>query len=324
MSSRPIIKAGKGLYFSTPVAHALMAEVGVSTPIEAIEAKANDLLEFVGVVGPPVNLEILASFTDVLRIEENDMPESGRLVPTLDGHFIIQVRSGDNRGRRNFTIAHEIGHALMPGATELNQPKVDVQTGWYKKEDDEEEFLCDVAARTLLLPGPLFRRYCEQVTPSLQNLCDLASVFDASLEAVAFRLASLRLWPCIPVFWELRLKRSQEKVRAPALPGFEDIGEPEKEFRVKFNAGHGTPNFFPAEKHVHRDNPMVTGCLSCGAFTGMSALPTSTGEVNFYIEAMRVPYNRNDGARQDRILSLAFFKPKKSKSQSALSLDVID
>lgn len=313
--TKPYVKAGKGLYFSSPVALALMRETGAADPVAAIEAKANELLVDADVGQPPVNLDILKSFVDVRSIEDVDIPEAGRLVPRLDGGFVIQVRAGENKGRRNFTICHEIGHALMPGASTLNKPKIDVHTGWYKQNENEEEFLCDRAARTLLLPESMFRQCCEQKTPSLQSLCDLAGTFEASLEAVAFRLAGLHLWPCVSVFWELRLKKNQGEAQGLSLPGFEDMGVPVKEYRVKFNVREGKRIIFPADKHVPRDNPMVSNCLSYGSFTGTCTLPTSSGNIAAYVEAMNVPY-RHDGELQDRILSLVFFDPSKPQTQT--------
>ena len=102
-----------------------------------------------------------------------------------------------SRGKRRFSIAHEVAHTLLPGYS--GEAVDDDTTGAYAPAN-EDEALCDVGAATLLLDPRRLRNYANDAEPNLAALVTLANLFDASLQATAAQLAALNVWPCAFVF----------------------------------------------------------------------------------------------------------------------------
>src|SRR4051794_34047231 len=63
---------------------------------------------------PPINLEMIASWQGVDRIELADIPWAGCLIND-DGRLLMKLRRGDSSRRRRFTGFHEIAHTFCPG-----------------------------------------------------------------------------------------------------------------------------------------------------------------------------------------------------------------
>ncbi|MBI2842740.1 MAG: ImmA/IrrE family metallo-endopeptidase [Armatimonadetes bacterium] len=289
---------------------------GIGDPSAAVEHVANQLLADAGVDVPPVPLELLASFQGITVVKTVDMPRSGMLIPLPSGDLEVRLRISDSPGRRNFSLAHEIGHTLMPNYSEGPKEKVDLYTGEFV-DGNEEEFFCDVAARALLLPKEMFVGRCSELEPSIDNMLALAEEFACSLEATALRLDQLQPWPCVAVVWEMQLKPAQVKTRHNvALPGLEDMSVPQEEYRVKYHAGEDSGLFFPRFKHVDRSNDMIAGCLAETFFRGKCVLPGAKKDVVRYVEAVAVPYRDEHLTQRNRIISLVY-QTEESACESA-------
>lgn len=298
-------RSGGRTYYSR-IAGELVKGTGLSDPIAAVEHLVSQLLADAGVDSPPVPLELLASFQGIAAVVTVDMPQSGMLIPAPGGNLEVRLRISDSRGRRNFSLAHEIGHTLLPGYAEQPVEKTDIYTGEFL-EGNEEEFFCDIAARALLLPEAMFAGRCSELVPSIENMLVLADEFACSLEAVALRLDQLRPWSCVPVVWEMQLKPAQVKTMPNmALPGLEDMSVPQEEYRVKYHAGRDSGLFFPRFKHIDRSNDMIAGCLAETYFRGECVLPGATKDVVCYVEAVAVPYRDEHLTQRNRIISLVF------------------
>jgi IrrE N-terminal-like domain len=141
--------------------------------VEVVRALLSD------VPHPPTDLEALQSKLKVVRTCAEDLPFSGELRPADDG-FVIAVAKQLSRGRRRFTIAHELGHALL-ATTGKNYPRA----------GKEVERLCDMLAAEILMPE-------ERFLGSLPAEIDLSTIqmltrtFDTSWRASAIRCASFR------------------------------------------------------------------------------------------------------------------------------------
>ena len=83
-----------------------------------------------------------------------------------------------NRGRRRFTIAHELGHAVIEGLGS-GRPR----------HGRELETICNMIAAELLLPRKVVQPFL--VKPNLVALFRLAQVFDVSLRTAAIRCKEL-------------------------------------------------------------------------------------------------------------------------------------
>lgn len=184
-------------------------------PSANARAVAAGVISDLGITGPPVDVEMVASFLDIARIvEDATLPVAGCLVCAPDGCFEIRVRATDTRPRQRFTICHECGHTFFAGYAMRPQyrcsPGVSVGTGV------DLEQLCDAAASELLLPEAFFATDAAAATFSFDGLTDLASEYGASVEATGHRLVTVRTEPC--ALLTLTVRQSPAQAGTDAAP----------------------------------------------------------------------------------------------------------
>ncbi len=155
----------------------------VSTPAML---RARELLSESGPHTPPIDPARIADHLGLVvrHATFNDPTISGAL---RDG--TIYVNYNDLPTRQRFTIAHEIGHAVLH-STEA-EPFVDLyrssvsSLGTNQLERDANAF-----AAELLMPEDLLTRYCDLIEV---NPDELAAIFQVSPQAMRNRLNNLRL-----------------------------------------------------------------------------------------------------------------------------------
>lgn len=143
----------------------------------AVELLATRLLH--GVRCPPTDLEGLGPLLKVNGFESVDgLPISGEL--RQDGDALKVVYSASlQTGRRRFTIAHELAHAVF----EMTGPNC-------PRHGNELERICDMLATELLLPREIFAEHAgSKIDPG--KIYELARVFQTSLMATALRCFEL-------------------------------------------------------------------------------------------------------------------------------------
>lgn len=148
-----------------------------TTVEEAITVTASRLLK--GVSCPPTDLDTLQTRLNVKSVEPLPrLPISGELRKEDDG-FVIAYSSSLTPVRRRFTIAHELGHAVL-ASTGPNCPR-------YGRE---LERICDLLAAELLMPRDLFvARAGTGLKPA--HVLRLARDFETSVMATALRCQQL-------------------------------------------------------------------------------------------------------------------------------------
>jgi hypothetical protein len=139
---------------------------------DALRHIASNLLT--GIEDIPVNLEFVAERLGVSSIVPvKELSTEGQLHRTGDG-FEIRFRSA-SRGRERFTIAHELGHAVLE-RTGARPPR----------SGPEVERICDRFAGYLLMPErPFLAEVGGEI--SVGRLRLLAERFATSLRATAHR-----------------------------------------------------------------------------------------------------------------------------------------
>jgi hypothetical protein len=143
----------------------------------AVEIVAAKHLE--GISCPPTHLEALMPRLNISAFEPiSGLPFSGEL--RKDGNYFKVVYSTSlSPGRRRFTIAHELAHAIFE-TTGPNCPR-------YGRE---LERICDMLASEILLPRQVFiERAGSDCSP--QKIFKLAGEFQTSLMATALRCYQL-------------------------------------------------------------------------------------------------------------------------------------
>lgn len=143
----------------------------------------------------PVPIEKLCRQLDIVDIVplQTDGYEGG-LITTLDKfNGSILFNQASPRRRRRFTIAHELGHFLMPSHVPSAEGRFlcrlrDMQA--LKANEADRRMKMEVEANRfaghLLMPAPLFRRdVAGSKDPDLGHLVSLADKYDVSKEATA-------------------------------------------------------------------------------------------------------------------------------------------
>jgi Zn-dependent peptidase ImmA (M78 family) len=140
----------------------------------AIMVVAENLMK--GVPHPPTDLEALALRLNVSGFEAEDMPLSGEL-RRAGKQFRVFYSSYLPAPQRRFTIAHELGHAVI------------AKTGPnYPRSGDEVERICDKFAAEFLMPMQEFQRRLRD-NPTAERLLELTTLFKVPLRSVAIRAA---------------------------------------------------------------------------------------------------------------------------------------
>jgi hypothetical protein len=151
---------------------------GTSTSLEdAVRIIANKYTREVSC--PPTDLDAIARTLNIHDMASEEMPISGELRRNGKG-FRLVYSSYLSPGRKRFTIAHEIGHAIVL----QSGPKCPTR-------GRELERICDMFAVELLMPESTFLHQA-QAEPSAQAVKELATKFQTSLAAAGIRYANLK------------------------------------------------------------------------------------------------------------------------------------
>ncbi len=143
----------------------------------------------------PVPIEELCSALDIVSIAdlETEGFEAALITDDVKSQGAILVAKSRSRQRRRFSIAHELGHFLIPA----HMPPSDgqflcsaEQLRLLAQKDQDRRARMEVEANRfaalLLMPPPLLRaRLREKRHPQLEHLVALADMFDVSKEAMA-------------------------------------------------------------------------------------------------------------------------------------------
>ena len=156
--------------------------------IDSIEAKTNDLLinAYGSNISLPVSLAKIVSYLG-LTISTGHFEDDN-----IDGYYVksektIYISSSAPLSRKLFTIAHEIGHFLLHNKERevfyrTDSLNIDIQ-------DQTEEQEANWFAASLLMPENYIREYWDDV----QNIHEMALIFNVSQIAMAYRLKNLKI-----------------------------------------------------------------------------------------------------------------------------------
>jgi len=142
----------------------------------------------------PVPIEDLCKRLDIADIQPMDTEgfEGGLITDTERSEGVILVSTTSHYFRRRFTIAHELGHFLIPahmpdrpGRFLCSREDMNLLSA---KENDRRarmEVEANRFASLLLIPPPAFRKALGNSAPDLGTLVKLASDFKVSKQAMA-------------------------------------------------------------------------------------------------------------------------------------------
>lgn len=181
---------------------------------------ARNFLKEIGWVQPgDLSLDEMLNFKGA-HIRECDLENcEGRIVQHGE-NAIIRINANIHEGKRNFILAHELGHLLlhpnlMPVFTDTSLTLSD----WYKKGPHEIE--ANAFATELLMPFDLFKNRVKGKRLNIQLIEDIAGYFKTSLTASFLRYSLLGDFPLMVVFIDngiVEWKQASQDFPFPFLP----------------------------------------------------------------------------------------------------------
>jgi len=155
------------------------------------EAAAREVLHIAGVTGPEVDMEAVCGLIGI-RIYRRPLPESLSAAVMSIGvdAFVIAVNNSHGPGRRRFSVAHELGHAVLRHAAGYYLEYA-VEDHWeppnYSYFDERE---ANAFAAALLMDERWVR---EDFAAGMRDVKELADRYAVSSAAMGFRLTNLGL-----------------------------------------------------------------------------------------------------------------------------------
>ena len=172
---------------------------------EAREAEVTELAERTlrdhGARALPVDPMAIAAAKDV-AVRAVALPENTfGLIMLCDGQFVIGYSDRlENVGRKQFTIAHELGHyfiddhalALLKPGTRIHSCESGSSNNPYEKE-------ADLFASALLMPARWFSETAASMPAGLKAVLELSELCQTSITATANRYAILSPGLCLSI-----------------------------------------------------------------------------------------------------------------------------
>ena len=144
----------------------------------------------------PVDLiKIVEKENIELRYLSDDLDVSGKIEKIKDAETTIWVNRWHSKGRRRFTVAHELGHYyfdILKSGGEYKDYKFNRSS-----ETNAVEIRANQFAAALLMPQNLLEEAIEELKINQQlidfysDIANLAKAFDVSEPAMRFRLINL-------------------------------------------------------------------------------------------------------------------------------------
>jgi hypothetical protein len=193
---------------------------------EEIEASATGVLRSCGATHPPFSAFEIARHlgVPVEEVEFDDGEVAGQLIRG-GGRSKIRIRGDDPLARKNFTIAHELGHYLLHPTGDWSDTEVVMYRRAYWEDVSgvaRAEFQANLFAAALLMPEPSVREYWAK----LGSPYYLAPIYRVSNSAMLRRLEELGIVvPSVEGFLYADLSHLAEVTGAPkSAPPSDDRG----------------------------------------------------------------------------------------------------
>lgn len=158
---------------------------------EAINNLTDEIIRVFSIQIPINNIDEVVSRMGGRIVEDDKLSgDSDGLIRRTEDSFEIIVSPFQSPTRRNFTIAHELGHLFLHMGY-LTNPKI-----WKKQENkiynrsgnSEEEYQANQFAGALLMPKKDYIECMKHNTEGrLVNTLEMASFFNVSLNAASTR-----------------------------------------------------------------------------------------------------------------------------------------
>lgn len=155
---------------------------------------ASKLLVDTGAMSAPVDLNTIANAKGIIVSEDDCDGYSGMLVVVNDKALISVKKSVRENGRKRYTIAHELGHYVLPDHITKDKKVFrcsDEQLNAFGK-NKTKEVEANIFASELLMPEQLFKPRVAHADITKKLIRELTEEFQTSLTATCMRLVNCR------------------------------------------------------------------------------------------------------------------------------------
>lgn len=163
-------------------------------------AYAIALLDRLGISDVPDVRDVATKLS--VGIEEREIESFDGALVRIKGSAVGVIalrRSIREAGRKNFTIAHEIGHLILPGHDDSTVCRAEQVESWARglsaKELEANQF-----AAELLMPTAVVTKLIGTREPSFAPCETVAATFGTSLTAATYKFIELSSYPCAVVW----------------------------------------------------------------------------------------------------------------------------
>jgi hypothetical protein len=248
---------------------------------------------------PPISLEVVASYRDIVSVRLEPLPFAGSLTPETSG-LVMRLNSRDPRGRRRFSGFHEVGHTFQPGYLQQTLFRCNPQPSNPSSSANPEQ-LADVAAAELLLPRRHFESDLSRAERGWDGVIGLAENYEASLQATALRAVQLSDSPMLLVTLEPGFRKS-ERASLGAEP----------KLRVTSSVSNGNFPYIPRNKSAAEGGALLRALEGEIVEDTTSLLEFDIPTDRLRVSARLFPYADDRGEFHQRVMALFWYAGKRS------------
>lgn len=279
----------------------LVAAAGVVDPVEAVRLRAVQAIDaYTGVFGEPddmpLDLVTLASFLGIKFSGAAPLySPDAELAPDGAGGVELRLNPDRPETRRRFSIGHEITHTFFPDHSTHLWMRSESRRRVLSDPNDYLEMLCDVGASELVLPRRWFDKDARNVEAA-EDILRLAARYKASREATVRRYAELHPDVVAAVFFEWKLKPTQQGRIGRAEQGnlFGISPEEERRSALRLRVNYVIPSeafsaagyFVPQDKSVDSSGPLYTAATTGLPVDGEAVLDLGPSCCTYRIHAI--------------------------------------
>ncbi len=162
------------------------------------KARARELLDEYCIKEPSdLNVREIANGENLMIEEEDTQGHAGRIFIDKEGGLITIDKKIKEEGRKNFTIAHEVGHFCLEKAREYFCKKEDFYY-FLSTQDPEKE--ANIFAAELLMPEEWVKEYVKWKYEAKETVETAAQIFNTSMSSMAIRYAEHGRFPIAVIF----------------------------------------------------------------------------------------------------------------------------
>ncbi len=159
---------------------------------ELINAMAYTVKEIYEIDTPISNIDSVVKKMggEVLEDSSLDRFSDGRIKKISENSFEIRVSPFQSEERRNFTIAHELGHLFlhMGFQTDETQWRNQDNIAYYRNGNSNTEYQSNEFAAAFLMPEKDYKQIMDKYTENGRvNTSEIAKYFHVSIDAAANR-----------------------------------------------------------------------------------------------------------------------------------------